>query len=700
MGDVPVPIIQRSAIALPYLVTNTDLVNNLYIGTSSSLAPAATNTFTIQPLGAISLSSGQQWWACTDKGQTINVAVLPGGTTWAPAPSQIAEVIAPLATAIAQAIFQQGIQVVAAPKLLYNGSIQTAGGTNGGWGVTVSDNVPGLYAGCSGNTAASFQCAHTAFDGFTGKPSNACKIFFNPQEYDLTVTNNKLQAAINLGYKRIYLCYQPGATPVTGTVTGINQTTTDQNNLLASINAMITACGASAAIAGVILFQEYNDQNTNHKVPNATFQSGWNYYANFLHANLPSLKIFACVGSGTSSAWNTCVNTGLTFISGLLVDFYATAYIKGTPVLLDSGQNGGAAVGGINNNIIAIATALSIPWGVGELGNTATGTDIANPQTNMPIYFNYIQNVILSWLKAGFNMLDCMWFDGQNPTGVNVVATATDYRVPLIAAFVSAITTPQVSGILSGATQSLPPLTGSPVGNYATANSNSYDITVNLITSALSTVPFAIVSLSWFNQDSLTAQPVAEESWILAAGATGTAGTFTIGVGPQKAAYLQIAITNLDSVQMSVTIELNSTSRTVAEDRWWWDIGESVAVPTYTNSSVATLAADTNLLGQESSLAIPPSPQVTHLCGMFAGPVYFRYNGGSSGKVTATLKPVPAAAGYVGTPTVMGGSALVNEQPVGEFETILYLPRAPTTITFSNSDSSSHNIDFEMVALR
>lgn len=119
-GITPVAIIQRSSTPVPYLITNQDLQNNVYLSTTNALVPGGTNVFVIPGLGSIAVESNEQWWACTDPEVTTAINVLPGGTSWSPAPAQIAAVIAPLAAAIAQQIFATGIPVVSGPEVIYN----------------------------------------------------------------------------------------------------------------------------------------------------------------------------------------------------------------------------------------------------------------------------------------------------------------------------------------------------------------------------------------------------------------------------------------------------------------------------------------------------------------------------------------------------------------------------------------------------
>lgn len=119
-GTQPVAIIQRSEQPAPYLITNQDEFNTVWVTTDSSVSPDASNAFPIPGLGAIAVTSGQQWWACTSDGTQTDINILPGGTNWSAAPAQIAEVIAPLAAAIAEQIFAMGIPVDAGLTVIYN----------------------------------------------------------------------------------------------------------------------------------------------------------------------------------------------------------------------------------------------------------------------------------------------------------------------------------------------------------------------------------------------------------------------------------------------------------------------------------------------------------------------------------------------------------------------------------------------------
>jgi hypothetical protein len=701
MGGTAVQAWPGVAGASSVLFFNQDIANTVWLGYDSDLQLNATNGWPLAPLTSVNMDGRRTIYAVANPG-TSNMLVMPGGTNPTLSVTALTEafIASGLAVQIAEAIASSGISIVGAPTLLYNGSIQNTSGVTSGFGTNFGTDVPAEYGCSGGNSTAAFQCAYNTFDGLIApQKDGASKLFQNPSQY-LTTPNTKIQAAINQGH-RLYLCYQPGSNQnANGTVTTISQTTSDQTKLLASVNAMIAACaaaGTGASVGGVVLYQEYNDQNSSHQISAATFQSAFNYYSNFLHAQLPGLNVYACLGSGTKNNWNLYVNAGLTFISGMGIDYYASAQIAGAS--LDSGNNGGAPNAGVSNNIIAIVTALNIPWSVMELGRRASSSAPLPSTAQMQTYFNYIASVIKNWLTAGHTMLDCMWFNGQ-ANEANVILPGD----PLITSpanilqnFIASITTAPITGIAANTTAVLPPLSPTPVAGYAVANGLSYDITVNLIASAGSTVPFAAVQLAWFNEDSLTAQPVSVQEWSLPAGTTATTGTFIIGAGPQRGQFLQVSITNLDTVQMSVTIQLNSTGRTVELDTWFWDVASSVAIPTFQLVNANTPYS--NQIAMQSTLSIPAGGSVTRLCGMFAGEVYIKLNAATPNVITATLNPVPSQTGAANT-WFGNNSMLAETLGAGEFETIIILPRCPTTITFSNSDAVARTANMQMIALR
>lgn len=350
-------------------------------------------------------------------------------------------------------------------------------GTPGLFGVTVSTGVQAFY-GNSANTAAAYDNAYSSINTLFGYSAKATKIFFNPSEYPATVAGmgsssshpvqQKFQAALDQG-ARIYLCYKPGGKTDAGvdTVTGanpavINLSTTQRTSLVNSVTGLAAACvsaGTGAVIAGVIFYQECNDAKQHVA---ATGTNGYVPAVNFYGPNIRALtgagfltgtcRLGFAAGSGSSGAWATFFNPGgaqtCPYDFGE-VDYYATVWKSGTRL----------------DGFWSIVNTLGIPGGVMEMGNTATGIDLANPTVDMPAYLQYVGGSVAGQLAAGHNTGDCSWFMGQvNTTGSpNIISSSSDYRIPLIKAFIAQVTASasgsvsvvQVSNNIAGVTGNL-----------------------------------------------------------------------------------------------------------------------------------------------------------------------------------------------------------------------------------------------------
>lgn len=110
------------------VIANRDLQNTVLLGPDEgSLYRSNPNVSILDPLAAIPVTGERDYWAIVDSTNASPTAVLeaevdyvPGAIGWSPAPSTIAEVIAPLSAAIAQQIFATGIPVVPDPTVIYN----------------------------------------------------------------------------------------------------------------------------------------------------------------------------------------------------------------------------------------------------------------------------------------------------------------------------------------------------------------------------------------------------------------------------------------------------------------------------------------------------------------------------------------------------------------------------------------------------
>ncbi len=274
----------------------------------------------------------------------------------------------------------------------------------------------------------------------------------------------------------------------------------------------------------------------------------------------------------------------------------------------------------------------------------------------------------------------------------------TTMVAPMNACSLALSTAATTTTIGAGHTVTLAPLgaIASPVAGYAMADGLSYDITVNLIAGSGSTVPFVQLLLAWFDSDSASAQSVARQAWLLPMGASGTIGTNIRGRGPQTGQYLKISAQNLDTVTCTIQVQVNSVSRTVADHRWLWDAAGSQNVPTY--NLVPDGLGIANCLGAVQSFSVPANSSKSWLCGLYSGRAYVRFGSGASTPVIeVTLTPQPQS---------VFGSVLLGEEltgqadpDIGDFTGELILPRAPCLITFTNTDSSAHDVSAMITTL-
>jgi len=109
------------------VIANRDTQDTVLLGPDQgSLYRSDPEVSILDPLGAIPVDGTKDYWAIVDSSQagqgdlTAEVDWIPGAIGWSPAPSAIAEVIAPLSAAIAQQIFATGIPVVPDPTVIYN----------------------------------------------------------------------------------------------------------------------------------------------------------------------------------------------------------------------------------------------------------------------------------------------------------------------------------------------------------------------------------------------------------------------------------------------------------------------------------------------------------------------------------------------------------------------------------------------------
>jgi hypothetical protein len=685
-GQTPTQILQRTSQAVPYLLANTDTDDNVYLGTSSTITPGGPDTFTIEPLGTIAVTSASAWWACTDDPGGSNqtdlpdpvLAVLPGGTNWAPSPAQIAEVIAPLAAAIASQIAQTGIPLVANPQQLYNISAAGSGGTGTGlFGASIKT--------ASGQTPLQAEQTWQS-NAVVGRPVKTMKIYQSElgkgsgnNNWTTTATPS-ITACIALG-ARACLCYSPTFDAVTGA-----GTPTAKANMAASIaalSALLTGGGAPAPV--VTLWQE--PQVTRNGFTAATYKACVQYYAN-TDGNGTGVRALAPLfydGEGFRSDLAASYYPGSAFIDGIAADYYGGDFFSGKSLdvwhQLDPTK----------------------PFGVWEAGNSASGGNPSQAQmtaylvgTSPPGNVPSVLQELTSILAAGGTVDSFMWYqDDGNPTGPNYISSSADYRVGLLQqindAIVATAPSPGLS-IAPGATVTLAPINPSPGGGYAPAVGISYDVVINAIAGAGSTIPFMEAQFFWHNVDVPGSLSITRQSFFFPMGATGTSGTVIQGQGPQSGVLVAVKVKNLDTVAGFLNFQMASVSRQQASHRWYWNSGGSVAVPSFLAPDGATpVTVAPGGIDQKSMAVLSPNitagAKKAFLCGMWTGNAWIRIQN-------------------VGTFDVVVQEPFGDQQilwhgdssTTGELDVTFPCPRSPLLIEITNNGATgSINVNMEMV---
>lgn len=687
-GAQPESIIQRQPAAVPYLLANADLVSNVYVSTADNVSPGGSNVYTIAPLGSIAITSASQWWACTDPGAVTELDVLPGGSSESPAPAQIAEVIAPLAAAIAQQIFTTGIQTVAAPAPMYNIGATGGGGTTGLVGGTIP---PQAF-----QQSACYDFGHTqdyCDNQFTGLVNRAgssghlpvTKKFWNQSDWSLT--KNNLANYVSYGTSVIF-ALKPVAPPF-GAITAAEKT-----NLTNFLNG-IKALGFTAATAQIILWQEANNGNNFTPTGQANYAAMLAAYGPIVNASGLPLMISVGANAGIDSD-NNFLNAalgvaGVTY-QGYYVDLYFATWASG----FDATQT------------FSVADAAGLPCGFSEIGCHASDnfaayfTQAAGPPGIIPL--------MQARLQANKTNLHVAWYQGQcSATGAgdltSPILTSTDPRIPYYQQMFDTLTASSGSALTIPATSTVTvaPVSPSPIGGLAPASFLSYEISLELTAGAGSTNPFIALTLLWFDFDQVVANqtPVYKEVWHIPMGANGDAnGPLVVyGGGRHHGDFMQVKINNQDSVACSIkTFQLFGTARPGARSGLTWNPNSNIspAVPGFTNAQ----AADQSLqIGREYGVVIPAGQSKTYLNGLWAGEAYLRAHvtGSAANDVNFELQPVPAGVFGTGTDifhSIIGAAGNIEIPP-----TKLALPRGPTIMMITNNDTNSVTIEYLLIGV-
>jgi hypothetical protein len=691
----PQNIIQQQAESVSYLLANADLNNSVYVSTASNVGPGGSNSYTIGPLGSIAITSASQWWACTDAGATTELDVLPGGSSESPAPGQIAEVIAPLASAIAQQIFETGIQTVAAPTSMYN-----VGSTGGGTGSTglVGGTIPAQafqQTGCYDFGKSQIQCDNQ-FTGFVLRDSagghlTSTKKFWNLSDWSLT--KNDLQNYGSFG-TRVIFALKPVAPPF-GPITNAEKT-----NLTNFLNAIKGApFNFTASTAQIILWQEADNGKNFTSTGQAQYAAMLAAYGPIVNAAGLPLMISVGASAGITSN-NNFLNAalgvaGVTY-QGYYVDLYFGAW------------NGGYDA----TQTFSVADAAGIPaCGFSEIGCHVTD--------NFAAYFTQatgppgIITVMQDRLQANKSNLDVDWYQGQcSATGVgdltSPILTATDPRIPFYQQLFDTLTASSGAAftIAANSTVTVAPVNPSPIGNLAPSQFLSYEISLELTAGVASTVPFISLTLLWFDFDQVPKNqtPVYKEVWHLPMGANGDAnGPLVVyGGGRQHGGFLQVKINNQDTVACTVnTFQLFGTARPGARSALTWNPNANVspAVPMPGITGNAQSADQSLQIGREYGVNIPAGQAKSWINGVWAGEAYFRAHvtGAVANDVAFELQPLPSGVFGAGTDIfhqLIGAAGNIEILP-----TKLALPRSPTLMLVTNNDANPVTIEYLLIGV-
>lgn len=742
--DTPQQIISGSAAAganqapaIPTLLFNTDPANPIQIG-PVGVQFGSNSGYVLQPLGSVVADGQSDEYAVCGPGLTAGLSVAPGYSGATVSPSQLVQVagLSTLAVQIAQQILKTGVSLVPAPELLYGG-----GSGSGGGGGTAGFNFIGARVDPRGYNPPTGPPVYAVndyvgpsqfYDSVVGRvvAQQGTKWYWNEGQLETTlaaltadwpglITWMQQTAVPNL---RVIISVRPDRTGVTASGT-LNAHGTSQAAALASMLSVLTTNFPNVTFIGVPWQEPQGQTNAGANFFPFTYTSGGSQvtitYDNYVQAYGPT--ILAGVGSLCYDCEFTPEQAARCFQAQFFnparpwthfyCDYYAASYKNG--VRLNAPYQGAGPAGGL----VSLATSNNLIFGIAEYGDSASGTS-----TTQAIYSAYIDHIIA--VVGGITNVpsqggDVTWFSGTAYQGNNVIqsngfsipgvdlagtASGDDGITDLYDALSNATGTGGTGGggsgvvtVPAGGSLNLAPINPSPGGGYALANGLSYDISIVGTAGAGSTIPFYTVQMLWKNADIAASKIIHEERWNLPLGVSTSTGTTGVGRGPMHGQFLNIKLINQDTVPCQLVFNLNSTGRPVSEHDWQWDAIASNNVPTFTLPG--TNEAYSNSLGNMQAISCPAGGSVSRLLSLYAGAVYCRLGTAAAAAViTVTLTPQP--------PAVFGTASMLNEllsgtgaSGPGDLSRIVYFPRAPVLVTFSNSDAAAHNVFARFIPL-
>lgn len=669
---------------------NLDNTNTVFIGTSSSISPGGGNTIPIASFGSITLPGAQTLYGCTDElsGSPANLLVAGGAINYAPSPAQVAASIdlTALATAIALAIEQSGIPLIASPVQLYDVPATTIAGA----GPVGATTQPLGYNQCLGTSYDTLGVANYV-DGFLiGNPALKFQKWFIGQDVHgngkwITSAGNipnGLQELITAGCQ-ILLCVQPNTVFSSSEFTGLQ-------------NTIKILFQAGCNLYGVAIWQE---PNTDNKFPNgAAWGTLMGQYAPALVTTAGTANFVACMATNISTGgnyqeyFNAIPNTVTVY--ALTADLYGNSFIN-QGIFLD------APFGAATLSFEQLADNYGCELGLSEWG-VAQASTVGIIEADWVLFWQKVQNFFLTRLNNGKVNGPISWYSGTNSPEYdllpnmpclppNSITTGYDVTAGLNTIFTTLSNASQTVSIAPSATLTLPPINPSPNAKFAPSQTLSYELNFSASIANTSTNPFAEVIVQFFETDNPNAVPLDTIRWIVPMSAD-AGGSQISGRGPLRGQYMSVQVKNLDTVlTCSVGLNLSATSRPFNIARDVWQEATNFSVPGFTRP---TRVPGTDMLGTVNFTAAPSTTTDT-LFPLWNGKLWFALleSGVVAPNLTVNAQPMPA--GFFGSPNV------TNDYPAGANSPVqyeYYSPRCCLRVRVINNGTANASVNFALVA--
>lgn len=212
------------------------------------------------------------------------------------------------------------------------------------------------------------------------------------------------------------------------------------------------------------------------------------------------------------------------------------------------------------------------------------------------------------------------------------------------------------------------------------------------------------VVLQWFD-DLTSGIPVFEEDWWVWAGrAAPSAGVNTLsGCGPMHGRYMTVSVFSVISAAQNLTLQylnLFGSQRIVSSSDWRQN---GQAVNPQSNGITVSQGGGTgfdNILAGIYNLTLTASQLVFIPCGLYAGPVFYRYQCNTSIPLhnVVLCNMAGQVSGGLGAGTATVGVLLNIPADTLEHEGELILPRAPTAFIIQGAAAGTSSYSFTMVA--